>query len=54
MLTSGARRKELGSVDLVVYNAGAVHWGTLQQTPVKKFDLLHQVNSRGFYNVVQV
>eukprot|EP01099_Mayorella_cantabrigiensis_P007747 TRINITY_DN7004_c0_g1_i1.p1 TRINITY_DN7004_c0_g1~~TRINITY_DN7004_c0_g1_i1.p1 ORF type:complete len:291 (-),score=62.30 TRINITY_DN7004_c0_g1_i1:75-947(-) len=42
-----------GRLDYVVYNAGAVWWESVQNTPLKRFDLLHQVNVRGSYAVVQ-
>jgi NAD(P)-dependent dehydrogenase (short-subunit alcohol dehydrogenase family) len=41
-------------IDLVIYNAGAIHWNTVQDTPLKKYDLMHNINSRGFYYLVQL
>jgi citronellol/citronellal dehydrogenase len=40
---------EFGGVDLVVNNAGAIHFGTVADTPVERFDLLMDVNARGAY-----
>ncbi|KAJ3275635.1 hypothetical protein HDV01_007638 [Terramyces sp. JEL0728] len=39
-------------IDAVIYNPGAIHWGTVAESSVKKYDLMHQVNSRGLYIVV--
>jgi citronellol/citronellal dehydrogenase len=38
-----------GGVDLVVNNAGAIHFGTVADTPAERFDLLMDVNARGAY-----
>jgi citronellol/citronellal dehydrogenase len=38
-----------GGVDVVVNNAGAIHFGTVAETPVDRFDLLVDVNVRGTY-----
>eukprot|EP00386_Alphamonas_edax_P000675 GDKI01002103.1.p1 GENE.GDKI01002103.1~~GDKI01002103.1.p1 ORF type:complete len:314 (-),score=52.06 GDKI01002103.1:31-972(-) len=42
-----------GRVDFVIYNAGSIHWGDVAGTSVKKFDLMHSINARGFYCTVQ-
>jgi NAD(P)-dependent dehydrogenase (short-subunit alcohol dehydrogenase family) len=39
-------------LDAVVYNSGAIYHQTVALTPLKRYDLLHQVNARGFYSVV--
>ncbi|KAJ3314524.1 hypothetical protein HDV04_006063 [Boothiomyces sp. JEL0838] len=39
-------------LDAVIYNSGAIHWGTVAESSVKKYELMHQVNSRGLYIVV--
>src|SRR4051812_14425231 len=39
----------LGRVDLLVNNAGALHWRTMRETPPKRFDLVMGVNARGAY-----
>jgi citronellol/citronellal dehydrogenase len=41
--------EEYGTVDLVVNNAGAIHFGTVADTPAERFDLLMDVNARGAY-----
>lgn len=47
------RAQQLGEVRAVVYNAGAVWWAPLADTPTKRFDLLHEINCRGLYFVIQ-
>src|SRR5450432_322343 len=39
----------LGRVDFLVNNAGALFWRTLADTPLKKFDLVMDVNVRGAF-----
>jgi citronellol/citronellal dehydrogenase len=40
---------EFGGLDLVVNNAGAIHFGPIAETSAKRFDLLTDVNVRGAY-----
>jgi citronellol/citronellal dehydrogenase len=35
-----------GRIDLLVNNAGALHWQSLLETPAKRFDLVMSVNAR--------
>lgn len=42
-----------GSLDVVVYNAGAITWDLVVDTPMEKFDLLMDVNVRGAYALTQ-
>lgn len=42
-----------GKLDLAVYNAGAILWKPVIDTPLSRFDLLHEVNVRGAYVMVQ-
>ncbi|KAK8049936.1 hypothetical protein PG994_011666 [Apiospora phragmitis] len=42
-----------GRLDALVYNAGAVWWASVEDTPVKRFRLLQQVNVEGLYGAVQ-
>lgn len=42
-----------GSLDVVIYNAGAITWDLVVDTPMKKFDLLMDVNVRGAYSLTQ-
>jgi citronellol/citronellal dehydrogenase len=39
-------RERFGRIDLLVNNAGALHWQSLLDTPGKKFDLVMSVNAR--------
>lgn len=40
---------EWGRLDIVVNNAGAIHFAPISDTPAKRFDLLMGVNARGAY-----
>jgi citronellol/citronellal dehydrogenase len=40
----------LGRVDFLVNNAGALFWQSLVDTPLKKFDLVMDVNARGAFS----
>jgi citronellol/citronellal dehydrogenase len=40
---------QLGRVDFLVNNAGALFWQPLATTPLKKFDLVMDVNARGAF-----
>ncbi|KAK8088702.1 short chain dehydrogenase [Apiospora hydei] len=42
-----------GRLDALVYNAGAVWWASVEDTPVKRFRLMQQVNVEGLYGAVQ-
>jgi citronellol/citronellal dehydrogenase len=42
-------RERFGRIDLLVNNAGALHWADLLQTPAKRFDLVMDVNARGAF-----
>jgi citronellol/citronellal dehydrogenase len=43
-----------GGLDVCVNNASAIRMTPILDTPIKRFDLLHQVNSRGTYLVTQL
>ena len=45
--------EHFGGVDLVVNNASAIQLTNAQSTPMKRFDLMHQVNVRGTYCVTR-
>lgn len=38
-----------GGIDVLVNNASAIHLTPTPATPMKRFDLMHQVNTRGTY-----
>ncbi len=44
---------KFGHVDIVVNNAGALWWKPMLETDVKKYNLVHEVNSRGTYLVTR-
>ncbi|KZP03653.1 NAD(P)-binding protein [Athelia psychrophila] len=43
----------LGRLDVLVYNAGAIFWNTVEATSVKRFQLMQRVNPEGLYAAVQ-
>lgn len=38
--------RQFGKLDILFNNAGAIHLASVEQTPVKRFDLMYQVNVR--------
>lgn len=45
---------EFGGIDILVNNASAIFLSGTLQTPLKKFDLMHQVNTRGTFLMSQL
>ncbi len=45
----GRAADQLGGVDIFIHNAGALFWKDLIDTPVKRFDLVMDVNARGAF-----
>ena len=45
----GAVRERFGGVDILVNNAGALWWQDVLETPMKRFDLVMDVNVRGAF-----
>lgn len=43
---------EFGRIDVLVNNAGALHWRSIPETPPKRFDLVHEVNVRAAFTAV--
>jgi citronellol/citronellal dehydrogenase len=39
-----------GRVDFLINNAGALHWRSMTETPMKRFDLVMGVNARGAFS----
>jgi citronellol/citronellal dehydrogenase len=45
--------ERFGGIDLVVNNASAINLSPMRELPVKRFDLMQQINSRGTFVVTQ-
>lgn len=43
--------KQFGGIDIVINNASAISLTGTMETPMKKYDLMHQINTRGTYLV---
>ncbi|KAK7073001.1 Hydroxysteroid dehydrogenase-like protein 2 [Halocaridina rubra] len=43
--------KQFGSLDVVINNASAISLTGTRETPMKRYDLMHQINTRGTYLV---
>ncbi|KAI4860775.1 short chain dehydrogenase family protein [Hypoxylon rubiginosum] len=41
-----------GRLDVLVYNPGAIWWAAVEDTPVKRFQLMQRVNIEGLYGAV--
>src|ERR1700760_3376277 len=46
-----ATAEKFGGIDIVVNNASAIQLTNSQQTDMKRFDLMHQINTRGTFMV---
>jgi len=46
-----ATAQKFGGVDIVVNNASAIQLANVQQTDMRRFDLMHQINARGTFVV---
>ena len=46
-----ATLEKFGRVDAVINNAGALWWTRMDEAPPKRYDLVHEVNSRAAYAV---
>ncbi|KAI0506725.1 hypothetical protein F5B22DRAFT_622431 [Xylaria bambusicola] len=42
-----------GRLDVLVYNSGAIWWASVEDTPMKRFQLMQRVNPEGLYGAVQ-
>ena len=40
---------KFGGIDIVINNASAINLTGTQETSMKKYDLMHQINTRGSY-----
>ena len=45
---------KFGKVDILINNAGALWWKNMLETPVEKYDLVNNVNSRAAYTLSQL
>lgn len=45
---------EFGGIDILVNNASAIFLSSTLETPMKRFDLMHQVNTRGTFLMSQL
>ncbi|TKX19451.1 versicolorin reductase-like protein 3 [Elsinoe australis] len=45
--------QKLGSLDVLIYNSGAIWWSSVEGTPVKRFQLMQKVNPEGLYATIQ-
>ena len=43
-----------GRIDILINNAGALWWKNMLETPVEKYDLINNVNSRAAYTLSQL
>lgn len=42
-----------GRLDVLVYNSGAIWWAGVEETPMKRFQLMQRVNPEGLYGTIQ-
>ncbi len=49
----GRALEAFGGVDVVVNNASAIYLAGTLETPMKRFDLMHQINTRGTFVTTQ-
>ncbi|KAF2814601.1 putative Hydroxysteroid dehydrogenase-like protein 2 [Mytilinidion resinicola] len=42
-----------GRLDVLIYNSGAIWWASVENTPMKRFQLMQRVNIEGLYGTVQ-
>jgi NAD(P)-dependent dehydrogenase (short-subunit alcohol dehydrogenase family) len=45
--------EKYGRLDVLIYNSGAIWWASVENTPMKRFQLMQKVNVEGLYGVVQ-
>ena len=41
--------EKFGGIDILVNNASAIHLTSTEHTPMKRYDLMHQINTRGTF-----
>jgi len=47
------RKQIYGNIDVLVYNSGAIWWASVENTPMKRFQLMQRVNPEGLYGTIQ-
>ncbi|KAH0565819.1 hypothetical protein GP486_000788 [Trichoglossum hirsutum] len=45
--------KIYGRLDVLIYNSGAIWWASVEETPMKRFQLMQRVNPEGLYGATQ-
>ena len=45
--------KTYGRLDVLIYNSGAIWWASVENTPMKRFQLMQKVNPEGLYGTIQ-
>ena len=45
--------KAYGRLDALIYNSGAIWWASVENTSMKRFQLMQKVNPEGLYGTVQ-
>ncbi|KAH6681440.1 putative Hydroxysteroid dehydrogenase-like protein 2 [Halenospora varia] len=45
--------KIYGHIDVLVYNSGAIWWSSVENTPMKRFQLMQRINPEGLYGTIQ-
>jgi len=43
-----------GRIDILINNAGALWWKDVIDTPMKRYDLIHEINSRATFNLTRL
>jgi len=45
--------KIYGHLDVLIYNSGAIWWASVENTPMKRFQLMQRINPEGLYGTIQ-
>ncbi|KAH8663367.1 putative Hydroxysteroid dehydrogenase-like protein 2 [Tricladium varicosporioides] len=45
--------KIYGHIDVLIYNSGAIWWSSVENTPMKRFQLMQRINVEGLYGTIQ-
>lgn len=45
---------KFGRIDIVVLNASALWWHTIEETPIEKYDLITSINTRGHFYLTKL